>query len=159
MASDRAPVIAPVASPTQAQALALELQAAVSELHGVVSAETELLKASDLLKAGELGERKSEAGRRYVAALEAVKINAVALARWAPQEIAALKKAQGALVEALNLNMTVLATARAVSESIVRSLAREIAAPQTLSTYGATGTRPAGQVQPPAGPLVLSRRL
>ena len=35
--------------------------------------------------------------------------------------------------------MAVLATARSVSEGIVRSLATEVAAPRTLTTYGAGG--------------------
>jgi hypothetical protein len=142
-----------------ARALARELAEAVTGLSAVLSEETDLLKRSEIKAATLLAERKSEAGRRYVAALESVKVNAVALARWAPAEVTALKQSQAGLNEAIDLNMTVLATAKAVSENIVRSLAREIAAPKRLDTYAMAGTMASPAHDPRTGPLVLSRRL
>jgi hypothetical protein len=151
--------VRPVQSAEEARMLAGELALAMSGLEAVLGEETDLLKASDLKRAAALMERKSEAGRRYVAALEAVKLNAIALARWVPAEVAALKRAQESLSTAIALNMTVLATAKAVSESIVRSLAREIAAPRQLTTYGMAGTMASAGRDPRGTPLVLSRRL
>ena len=65
------------------------------------------------------------------------------------------RKAYGAAL-LMMLAMTVLATARSVSEGIVRSLATEIAAPRTLTTYGA-GRTPAQR--PAATSLMISRSL
>ena len=101
---------------------------------------------------------KSEAGKGYVQALDMLKANAVALGRWAPAMVQDLKRAQARLTDVLNVNMAVLATARSVSEGIVRSLATEVAAPRTLTTYGAGGRA----MTPPrssATPLTISRSL
>jgi len=157
--ADRGLGVRSAQSAEDARTLAGELALAMSGLEAVLSEETDLLKASDLKRAAALMERKSEAGRRYVAALEAVKLNAIALARWVPAEVAALKRAQHDLSAAIDLNMTVLATAKAVSENIVRSLAREIAAPKRLSTYGMAGTMASQAIDPRGTPLVVSRRL
>jgi hypothetical protein len=54
--------------------------------------------------------------------------------------------------------MTVLATAHAVSEGVIRGVSGELARKRTPSTYGATGKAS----RPPAGasqPLALSRTL
>ena len=84
--------------------------------------------------ATDLAQAKSEAARDYVHGLEALKSNAIALARWAPGSVDRLRKAQARLSDALTVNMTVLATARSVSESIVRTLATGIYTDSNLAT-------------------------
>ena len=147
-----------VVSRDDAEQLALLVGEAMARLEAVVAEETRLLKDYNLVDALELMSPKSEAGRGYVQALDMLKANAVALGRWAPAMVQDLKRAQARLTDVLNVNMAVLATARSVSEGIVRSLATEVAAPRTLTTYGAGGRA----MTPPrssATPLTISRSL
>ncbi len=147
---------APIASPKDAERLAERLIGLMAALEDVVGRETDLLRAARLKDATDLAQAKSDAARDYVHGLEALKTNAIALARWAPGSVDRLRKAQARLSDALAINMTVLATARSVSEGIVRSLASELAAPKTLTTYGAG--RPATP-RPAATSLLISRSL
>ena len=58
----------------------------------------------------------------------------------------------------LQTNMTVLATAHAVSEGIIRGVSGELAKKRTPSTYGATGR--ANAPGPRAGqPIAVSKAL
>jgi hypothetical protein len=146
----------PIASPRDAERLAEKLIGLMAVLEDVVGRETDLLRAARLKDATALAQAKTDAARDYVHGLEALKTNAIALARWAPGSVDQLRKAQSRLSDALAVNMTVLATARSVSEGIVRSLASELAAPRTLNTYGAGR---AGSSRPAATSLLISRSL
>lgn len=146
----------PVGSPQDAERLADRLIGLMTVLEDVVGRETALLRSARLKDATELAQSKTDAARDYVHGLEALKTNAIALARWAPGSVDRLRKAQSRLSDALAVNMTVLATARSVSEGIVRSLASELAAPRTLNTYGAGRS---GTSKPAATSLLISRSL
>ncbi len=148
--------LAAIGSPQDAERLAEGLIGLMARLEEIVGRETDLLRASKLKEATDLAPAKTEAARDYVHGLEALKTNAIALARWAPGSVDRLRKAQSRLSDALTVNMTVLATARSVSEGIVRSLATEMAAPRTLTTYGVG--RPA-TAKPAATSLLISRSL
>lgn len=147
---------ASVGSPADAERLAERLIGLMAALEDIVGRETDLLRAARLKDATDLAQKKSDAARDYVHGLEALKTNAIAMARWAPGAVDRLRKAQARLSDALAINMTVLATARSVSEGIVRTLATEIAAPRTLTTYSA-GRGPAGK--PATTSLMISRSL
>ena len=126
-------------------------------MEDVVARETALLKAARLAEAGSLAPVKGEAARRLVAGFEALRMNAVGLARHAPDAVAALKAAQGRLDVALAHNIAVIATLRAVAEGIVRSLADEVAAPGRLAGYGPPGASP--RAARAATPLLVARSL
>jgi hypothetical protein len=147
-----------VSGPADAESLVAAIVEQITTLERIIQEETGLLKASRLRDAAALSGTKSDAARHYVHALESLKANAIALARWSPQGVARLKAAQARLADALSVNMAVLATARSVSEGIVRSLASEVAAPKTLNTYGAGGKSATGTRQT-ATPLMVSRSL
>ncbi|MCP8937320.1 hypothetical protein NK718_02225 [Alsobacter sp. SYSU M60028] len=147
-----------VASPAQAAELGGQVLVAIQRLADVLDRETTLLKDYRLQEALGLSAEKSEAARVYVQALIPVKANAVALGRWAPDRVGEIRRAQARLGDVVSLNMTVLATARSVSEGILRSLAAEVAAPRTLTTYGAAG-RAQNATRPVATPLAVSRSL
>jgi hypothetical protein len=152
------PAVRRVSGPADAEAFAGSVIATVAVLERVLGEETALLKASRIGDASVLAQAKTDAARNYVHALEAVKANGVALARWAPAAVAKLKLAQARLTAAVELNLMVLATARSVSEGIIRSLAREVEAPRTLTTYGAGG-RGTAPARATAQPLIVSRSL
>lgn len=148
---------APVTSPREAEAMVEGLIGLMAALDRVVRDETELLRASRLREAASLTDAKSDAAKAYVQGLETLKSNAIALARWAPASVTRLKQTQATLSEALSINMAVLATARSVSEGIVRSLAAEVDAPRTLNTYGVGRQKPGARPSP--GPLMISKSL
>ena len=62
----------------------------------------------------------------YLRGLEAVKANAVALARFAPEAVDGLRAAHAGFGRTVEENRIVLATARAVSEGLIKSLSEEI---------------------------------
>lgn len=146
-----------VASPKDAESLANGLIQGMARLREILASETELLRAARLREAATLGDAKSAAAKAYVQGLETLRANAIALARWAPASVDRLRRAQAELTDALTVNMAVLATARSVSEGIVRSLAAEVEAPRTLNTYGVR--RPNAGPRPSAAPLLVSKSL
>ena len=84
----------------------------------------------------------------------------VALARFVPDQVKRLKDAHLAFQSLIETNQIVLATARAVSESIVRDLAADANKPMRANGYGPAATVGAGVfARPNSGPLVVSRRL
>ena len=148
-----------VGNQREAEYLADGIIEVMGKLNEVVTRETDLLKAYRLHDAAALAEAKTAAAHHYVQALGLLKSNAIALARWAPRAVARLKVAQGRLGDTLNVNMAVLATTRSVSEGIIRTLATEVAAPLTLSTYGAGGRAAPPSRSAAATPLMVSRSL
>lgn len=155
MAADPRPRIADASGAERLVAEALETVAA---LEGVLSEETALVRAGRL-REGLAGEaRKAELAARYHTGTETLKANAIALARLNPAGIARLKEAHARLAACVEANQAVLATARAVSEGVVKALAAELGRSSQPQTYGATPTRsPYGA--PRGGPLLVSRSL
>jgi hypothetical protein len=108
--------------------------------------------------APELDEAKVELARRYAAETDRVKAARDLIAQSLPQALAALQMRHDAFRDLLQTNLTVLATAHAVSEGIIRGVSSELARKQTPSTYGATGraNTPASKT---SQPLAFSRTL
>ena len=149
-----------VGTPQEARALLDATIDALTSLSHIVGEETELLLAGRLPDAMAREPRKAELAGIYMRGVEQVKLNAVALARFAPEQVRRLKAAHADFQALLETNQIVLATARAVSESIVRDLATEAHRPTRAPGYGPTATLGAGLfARPTAGPLAISRRL
>ncbi|GAU83980.1 hypothetical protein [Bosea sp. BIWAKO-01] len=149
-----------IASALEAQSLIEAVLETLGALSHVVGEETELVRAGKLSDAMEREPRKTELAGIYMRGVEQVKLNAVALARFVPDQVKRLKAAHVAFQDLIEINQIVLATARAVSESIVRDLASEANRPLRAAGYGPTATVGAGAfVRPNSGPLVISRSL
>lgn len=149
-----------VSTSLEADALVEAVLEALAALSHVVGEETGLIKAGKLDEAMQREARKSELAGVYMKGVEQIKLNAVALARFAPEKVKRLKAAHLAFQDLIELNQTVLATARAVSESIVRDLAAENNRPMRAGGYGPAATVGAGVfARPNSGPLVISRNL
>ncbi|KFC67131.1 hypothetical protein FG93_04106 [Bosea sp. LC85] len=149
-----------IASALEAQALIEAVLETLGALSHVVGEETELVRAGKLSDAMEREPRKTELAGIYMRGVEQVKLNAVALARFVPDQVKRLKSAHVAFQDLIEINQIVLATARAVSESIVRDLASEANRPMRAAGYGPTAIVGAGAfVRPNSGPLVISRSL
>ena len=141
---------------TGAAALVSEVVGTMSELQALLDDESAHVRAGRLRDGLAGQERKAALASAYLRGLEAVKANAIALARCAPEEVARLKSAHATFARALETNQAVLATARAVSESLLKGIAEEMS-PARSQGYGGAGAR--SSTLPGGGPLVLSRSL
>ena len=133
--------------------------AAMDELAGVLEAETGHLREGRLREGLSTQARKAELAGAYARGLEEVKANAVALARFAPEALARLRAVASTVwfAETVAANQTVLATARAVSEGLIRDVSTEVdrvARPQGYAPGGAPAPR-----LPRATPLVVAKNL
>jgi len=150
--------IARIASPDAAQKLAAHLSEVMNALLKIVEDETELVRGGKIREAIGLDEQKSELSRRYVTAISHLRANQPYLASSTPDLLKALHRQHDAFRAILQVNLTVLATAHAVSEGIVRGVQGEMqrrTAPQTYNAYGhnnAPGPKH-------TAPLAVSRKL
>jgi len=88
-----------------------------------------------------LEEQKGELTRRYMVAVEDMKSAQKYLSQVSPELLAALRSHHDTFRAMLQINLTVLATAHAVSEGIVRGVNTEIQRRNIPNTYTANGQR------------------
>jgi hypothetical protein len=150
--------IQPVASAADGETLIKHLLEVMERLLGTVEEETALIRAGKLAEAAKLEPAKSELSRMYLADTSRIKASQVYLDRVTPAMAKDLRQRHDLFRAVLQMNLTVLATAHAVSESIMRGVSSELARKATPQAYGASGfatTPTAGAMQP----LTLSRVL
>lgn len=150
-----------ITSAPEARELVDTIMSTLGSLAHVIGEETQLMRAGQIGAALDREARKTELAGNYMRGLEVLKANAVALARFVPDEVSRLKGAHQEFSELLETNQAVLATARAVSETIVRDLAKDSGrAPQAQGYarggYGAV-TQPVTRAS--TGPIVVSKTL
>jgi hypothetical protein len=148
----------PVASPAEAEALIKHLLDVMDALLGTVEEETELVRAGKLNEASKLEPTKAELSRMYIADTARIKASQGYLVRTTPEMIDDLRQRHDEFRALLQMNLTVLATAHAVSESIMRGVSHELARKATPQAYGATGRATAPPVSSQQ-PLTVSRVL
>ena len=158
----RRPVIpspVPMAStPAEARKLAENLMEIMSNLLGVIEKETELVRAGKIREGMALEPKKSELSRRYVGAISQLKASQKYLQQTAPELFATLHRHHDTFRAMLQINLTVLATAHAVSESIIRGVNTEMQRRTMPNTYTANGRRAAPGPRNNA-PFAVSRSL
>jgi hypothetical protein len=135
---------APAASavtPGDARKLAETMMDVMSALLGVIERETELVRAGKLREAMAFEPKKTELSRRYVNAVGQLKASQKYLAQTAPELLNTLHRHHDTFRAMLQVNLTVLATAHAVSESIVRGVNAEMQQRNIPNTYTAAGRR------------------
>jgi hypothetical protein len=140
----RRPAPAPTASAAtadEARKLAENLMDVMSALLGVIERETELVRAGQLREAMALEPKKTDLSRRYVNAVGQLKASQQYLAQTAPDLLNTLHRHHDVFRAMLQINLTVLATAHAVSESIVRGVNSEMQSRNIPNTYTAAGRR------------------
>ena len=130
-----APAAQTASTPADARKLAEELVDVMSALLGIIERETELVRAGHLREAMAFEPQKAEASRRYVAAVTRLKTSHQYLAKAAPDLLATLRRHHDTFRAMLQVNLTVLATAHAVSESIVRGVNAEVQRRNIPDTY------------------------
>jgi hypothetical protein len=137
-----------------AQALA-DLNRIMDRLTETIVEETARARTGQLAAAAELSESKLELARLYAAESQRMK-DGLPYARADMRD--ELRRRHAAFQSLLHTNLTVLATAHAVSEGIIRGVSGELARKRAPSTYGASGraSAPSTKTSPP---LALSRTL
>jgi hypothetical protein len=125
----------------EARKIAEQLMDAMSALLGLIERETELVRAGQVREAMTLESKKQELSRNYVGAVSQLKANQAQLAKSEPELLSTLHRHHDAFRAMLQVNLTVLATAHAVSESVVRGVNTEIQKRNVPNTYTAAGRR------------------
>jgi hypothetical protein len=155
----QAPAPIPVATTaTDARKLAENLMEVMSALLGVIERETELVRAGKLSEAMALEPQKSDLSRRYVGAVAHLKASQKYLSQAAPELLTTLHRHHDVFRAMLQINLTVLATALAVSEGIIRGVNGEMQKKSIPQTYTSAGQRTAPNPRR-AAPLSVSRTL
>ncbi len=148
----------PIRTTTEAENLIRHLLTAMDALVATVEQETDLVRAGKLKDAVALEATKAELARAYVVDTAQVKANLPVLKKQVPELLAALRKQHDTFNALLHINLTVLATAHAVSEGLIRGAHAEVARKNAPQTYGNSGRT----VAPPknaAVPVSVSRSL
>jgi flagellar biosynthesis/type III secretory pathway chaperone len=149
---------APVTTAADANELATHYIGVLDELVGVIEQETALVRAGELKQATALGDKKTELSRLYVADTLRLRANEARLAHISPETMPELTRRHNEFRALLQVNLTVLATAHAVSEGLVRGVSGELTRKGAPQTYGASGR--ANTPDPRAAtPLAVSRVL
>ena len=148
----------PIETAAEAENLVRHLIAAMDALVATVEHETKLVRAGKLKDAAALEATKAELARAYVSDTTQVKANLPALKTQVPDLLAALRKQHDTFNALLQINLTVLATAHAVSEGIVRGVNAEVQRRNMPNAYTAAGQRAAPSPQQ-VRPLAVSRSL
>jgi len=130
----------------------------MGDLEAVLEAETAHVRVGRLREGLSQEAKKSELTASYIQGLEAVKANAIALARLAPEGLDRLKAAHARFGQVVETNQVVLATARAVSESLVKGIAEEMNRHSRAQSYAPPGPIPVGRPRS-SEPLVVSKSL
>jgi len=138
----------PAPAPTTAASTALDarklaenLMDVMSALLGVIERETALVRAGKLREGMALEPQKTDLSRRYVNAVGQLKASQKYLSQTAPELLTALHRHHDTFRAMLQINLTVLATAHAVSESIVRGVNTEMQRRNIPNTYTSAGRR------------------
>jgi hypothetical protein len=142
----------------EARKLAENLMDVMSALLSVIERETELVRAGKLREAMTFGPKKTELSQRYVNVVGHMKASQKFLSQTAPELLTTLHRHHDTFRSMLQVNLTVLATAHAVSESIVRGVNAEMQRRNIPNTYTAAGRRAAPSPRH-ITPLSVSRSL
>ena len=154
-----APSVYPAAAnAAEARKLAENLMDVMNALLSLIERETELVRAGKLREAMQFEPQKTELSRRYVGVVGQMKASQKYLSQAAPELLKTLHRHHDVFRSMLQVNLTVLATAHAVSENIVRGVNAEMQRRSMPNTYTATGARTTPGPRNHA-PLSVSRSL
>lgn len=148
--------VMPLADKAETIAVIAHLSGVMNDLLTVIDQETEFVRAGKLGEAAALAQVKTDLAQQYMNDANRLKGNPQAVL--ASADIGELRKQHDLFQALLQVNLTVLATAHAVSEGIMRGVHDELARKSSPQVYGASGRTSA---PPPSAsqPLTVSRVL
>lgn len=147
-----------VSTPADARKLADALLESMTVLLKVIEQETVLVRAGRIADALALEKQKTEHSRRYLGAASLLRVSSSYMKRYTPDLLSSLQRHHETFRALLQVNLTVLATAHAVSEGIIRGVNMELQRRAAPSTYNASGYRTAPSTRVTT-PLAVSRTL
>jgi hypothetical protein len=151
-------VLPPISNPAEAEHLVGHLTEVMDALLGTVEEETKLVRSGKLKQAMRLESAKADLTKLYVADIMRFKASESFITGLIPNTMQALRQRHDVFRALLQINLTVLATAHAVAEGIVRGVSGELAKKAAPSTYGASGrTNAPGRTA--YQPIAVSRKL
>ena len=151
-------LVRPIADQAEAQQVIGHLSDVMDALLALVEEETKLVRLGRLTEVAKLVDNKTNLARLYVADVSRVQASQRYLAKTVPGVLQVLRERHNTFRSMLQINLTVLATAHAVAEGIIRGVSDEINRTAAPQIYGASGRQ---AVPPPraAQPLAVSRVL
>jgi len=152
------PAPQPIRTVAEAENLVRHLLAAMDALVATVEQETQLLRAGKLKEATALETIKAELGRTYAADTAQVKANLPVLKSQVPALLDSLRKQHETFNALLQINLTVLATAHAVSEGLIRGAHSEATRKNSPQVYGSSGRQSAPR-KDATQPVAINRTL
>jgi hypothetical protein len=148
----------PIADQAEAQQVIGHLSDVMDGLLGLVEQETKLVRQGKLSEVARLEGKKTGLARLYLADTARLQASQPYLTRTVPGVLHVLRERHNTFRAMLQINLTVLATAHAVAEGIIRGVCDEMNRQSAPQTYGSSGRH----TPPPkrtAQPLTLSRSL
>lgn len=138
-------------------ALVSRLTDLMARIIALIERETELVRLGRLNDATALEAEKGDLAREYMTLAGRITQEPAPLKALAPERLAALRRRHGDFQALLQINLTVLATAHAVAESILRGAADELSRKASQQSYNETGQHPAPAPRK-TPPLTLDRK-
>lgn len=151
-------VVRPIESIVEGTTLIAGLLASMQKLLDVIAEESATVRAGRMGIVQDRAAEKSELAGAYLAGAERVKRNAEFLLSNIPEQCARLREFHEEFRKHLRVNLTILATAHAVSEGIIRGVAEDMSRKSAPQTYGKAG-RPNAPRTSAVQPVALSRML
>jgi hypothetical protein len=148
---------APIANTAEAGALATHFTQVMDALVEMVEEETRLVRAGRSREAAQMETSKGDLARLYMADAARIKESRSYFGQHAPDLLKDLQDRHDRFRAILQMNMTVLATAHAVAEGLVRGVSGELARKSSPQTYTASGRNAAAPRT--ASPIAVSREL
>jgi hypothetical protein len=156
--SAQQPVVQKMTNIAEAQTVAAHLNDVMDALLKIVDHETQLVRAGRLKEAAQLEQPKGDLARLYVADTLHLKANAAFVEKHQPALFKDLRARHDTFHALLQINLTVLATAHAVAESLVRGVSAEMTRKAAPQVYGASGRQMVPRANVSA-PLAVARSL
>jgi len=126
-------------APIEARTLCISTEAALSNLVDVMNQETVLLRAARYEQAAQISAKKAEIAQHYVGLARLVQKDNERLLKEAPVEMKILLAGHEKLATQIAENLRVLATARDVTQTLLRDVATSVGRTSQPNTYGASG--------------------
>jgi hypothetical protein len=147
----------PIASVAEAAQLAAHFAEVMDALVEIIEEETQLVRAGRAREATKLEQTKGELARLYLADAATVRESRAFLRHHAPDLLKDIQHRHERFRALLQINLTVLATAHAVAEGLVRGVSGELVRKSAPQVYTASGRNAAGPRSAP--PMAVSRHL
>jgi len=148
----------PIDNQKEAQQVIGHLSDVMDALIGVVEEETKLVRAGRLTEVARLRNEKTNLARLYLSDAARLQASHGYLAKTIPGVLRVLRERHNTFRSILQVNLTVLATAHAVAEGIIRGVSEQINRKTAPQVYGASGRQTAPSPRA-AQPLAVSRVL